>query len=53
MRYESVATKAMPSPVSSPAKVDTGSVVDLILTLKQLILDVGGKDELKKLIDAL
>src|SRR5271166_1668192 len=29
------------------------NMVELILTIKQLIFDVGGKDELKKLIDAL
>jgi len=37
---------------SSP-KRNTQNIVDLILTIKQLILDVGSKDELKRLIDAL
>jgi hypothetical protein len=45
--------KALPASVSSPAKLETGNVVEVILPLKQLILDVGGKEELKRLIDAL
>lgn len=46
--------EARPS-VTTPtaAKLTTTNVVDLILTIKQLILDVGGKEELKRLIDAL
>jgi hypothetical protein len=39
---------------SAPAvKMTTQNIVEIILTLKQLIMDVGSKEELKRLIDAL
>ena len=34
-------------------KMTTQNIVEIILTLKQLILDVGSKEELKRLIEAL
>jgi hypothetical protein len=40
-------------PAAAPSRVAARSMVDLILTVKQLILDCGGKEELKMLIDAL